>query len=72
MGSFCNIGLLVGLTVAFILSWIFLTEVPSTFDAGIDYGIYGFNSWRVMFAFPAVTCIIRLIGFLFIYKRNLP
>jgi MFS family permease len=33
MGSFCNVGLLFGLTIAFILSWVFLGTNPDEYNS---------------------------------------
>lgn len=72
MGSFCNVGLLVGLTIAFILSWIFLQQAPSEYNLSEDYGSLGFNSWRIMFGFPIVTCVLRLMAFTSLYREDIP
>lgn len=55
-----------------MLSWIFLIDPPYLYDPTAQYGIFGFNSWRVIFAFPAVTCIMRLIAFTVFYRYDLP
>jgi MFS family permease len=71
-GSFSGLFLLLGLTIAFVLSWIFLRVDPAYFDSSLDYGIFGFNSWRVIFGFPAVTCILRGGLLILVYRDNLP
>lgn len=71
-GGIAPILMMIGLTLGFGLQWAFLSPNPSSYNASLDYGIFGFSNWRLIFGFPLITFSLRLLAFSIFYRTHLP
>ena len=49
-----------------------MTANPNDYDPRIEYGLLGFNNWRIIFLLTAIPCFIRGLGILTVITSNLP